>query len=181
MDIRNMVYRTKTYLAGDWTGDSNAIQTLKNWNNNEHLALDFVDVHDLTSSSDSSLKCSIKRSLYERMRITKTFVLVVGDKTDSLRSGACSTCSAYNSYWGSCSRGHVVDHKSYVQYECALAKSAGIKIVVLYNSTKVDRNKCPESLRDIGTHTPMVTYGRDWNGNPKLVWDYPNIKKAIMG
>ena len=77
MDIRNMVYRTKTYLAGDWTGDSNAIQTLKNWNNNEHLALDFVDVHDLTSSSDSSLKCSIKRSLYERMRITKTFVLVV--------------------------------------------------------------------------------------------------------
>lgn len=115
------------------------------------------------------------------MRITKTFVLVVGDKTDSLRSGACSTCSAHNSYWGSCSRGHEVDNKSYVQYECALAKSAGIKIVVLYNSTKVDRNKCPESLRYIGTHIPMVTYERDWNGNTKLVWDYPSIKKAIMG
>ena len=27
-----MAYRTKTYIAGDWTGDSNLIEGLRRWN-----------------------------------------------------------------------------------------------------------------------------------------------------
>ena len=27
-----MAYRTRTYIAGDWTGDDNLISTLRHWN-----------------------------------------------------------------------------------------------------------------------------------------------------
>ena len=91
MSIWNMTNRTKTYLAGDWTGDKDAIQIIKKWNESDNYGLTFRDVHELTNSSDDSLNCSIKRSLRQRMSISKTFVLIVGDKTTSLRSGACST------------------------------------------------------------------------------------------
>ncbi len=31
-----MHYRTKTYIAGDWTGDKTAIVQLYKWKNSEH-------------------------------------------------------------------------------------------------------------------------------------------------
>lgn len=177
-----MTNRTKTYLAGDWTGDKDAIQTIKRWNDSDNYALTFRDVHDLTHSSDESLNCSIKRSLRQRMDISKTFVLVVGDKTTSLRSGACCTCEEYSHvFLGSCKRGQKVDNRSYVQYECEIAKEAGIKIVVLYNSSRVDKSKCPELLRYTGIHLPMIVYEKDAYGYNKPFWNYREIKKAIMG
>ena len=30
------MYRTKTYIAGDWTGDKDLIDQLYTWNNSEH-------------------------------------------------------------------------------------------------------------------------------------------------
>ena len=58
-----MHYRTKTYIAGDWTGDKTAIEQLYKWKNSDHWSFDFVDAHDLTQARDSSLNCSIKASL----------------------------------------------------------------------------------------------------------------------
>ena len=72
-----MVYRTKTYIAADWTGDKGAVEQLHKWNDNKYLTLSFTDAHDLTQSSDSSLNCSIKSSLKKRMDVSKTFVLIV--------------------------------------------------------------------------------------------------------
>ena len=34
-----MTYRTKTYIAGDWTEDKDAIDQLHKWNNNKYLTL----------------------------------------------------------------------------------------------------------------------------------------------
>lgn len=34
-----MYYRTKTYLAGDWTGDKAAIDKLHSWNNSGYLGI----------------------------------------------------------------------------------------------------------------------------------------------
>lgn len=76
-----MTNRTKTYLAGDWTGDKDLIDKLHEWNDSEGLALNFTDVHSLTSSSDATLNCNIKKSLRQRMNISKTFVLIVGKDT----------------------------------------------------------------------------------------------------
>lgn len=145
-----MAYRTKTYIAGDWTGDKDLIDVLYFWNNSEKWALSFVDAHELTQARDTSLPCSIKRSLWERLEASKTFVLIVGEKTNVLTKGSCQYCSNYSSFYSKCLHGMTVDYRSFIQYECQKAGRDNIKIVVLYNSTIVNKNKCPEVLRNKG-------------------------------
>ena len=69
------MYRTRTYLAGDWDGDSNLINKIKEWNDNGYIALDFTDAHALTQARDGSLNCTIKNSLAWRMNASKRFVV----------------------------------------------------------------------------------------------------------
>lgn len=169
-----MAYRTRTYIAGDWSGDKDAIDQLYKWNNG-YWGLSFIDAHELTQARDSSLNCSIKKSLKERMDSSKTFVLIVGDQTNVITSGGCQLCSSYNSWNSYCAKGYSVDYRSFIKYECDKAVEADIKIVVLYNSTIVNKNKCPESVRNKGTHVPMVFKGQDG----KYYWDYNTVKDAI--
>lgn len=182
MSIYDLERRTKTYIAGDWDGDRDAIDQLHKWNSSNYWGLHFVDVHEFTSSSDYSLNCSIKRSLRERMSISKRFVLIVGNKTNTVRSGSCSYC-IYNYTQGLfCSRNMVKDNRSYIQYECDLAKNSyqkgDLDIVVLYNSVNINRNLCPENIRWCGTHIPMkqVSFNRYLN---KIEWDYNSVKNAL--
>ena len=161
-----MAYRTRTYIAGDWTGDEIAIKKLYEWNDSDHWSLSFIDAHELTQARDSSLNCNIKRSLKERMDSSKTFVLVVGNQTNKVTAGSCQFCGSYNSYGSYC---------SYIKYECDKAVEAEIKIVVLYNSTSINKEKCPESVRNIGTHVAMMYIGSDG----KYYWNYDEIKNAI--
>ncbi len=170
-----MAYRTKTYVAGDWTGDKNAINKLYEWNNSDHWSLSFTDAHLLTQSRDNSLNCSIKKSLKERMDASKTFVLVVGNQTNKVTAGGCQFCQSYNSWSSYCARGHCIDYRSYIKYECDKAVEAGIKLVILYDSTKIDKNKCPESVRNLGVHINMMYVGMDG----KTYWNYTKIKDAI--
>jgi len=87
-----MYYKTRTYIAGDWTGDSDLIEQLSKWNDSNYWSLSFSDAHKLTQARDSSLPCSIKRSLSERLDASKTFVLIVGKDTNSLTKGSCQYC-----------------------------------------------------------------------------------------
>lgn len=169
-----MGYRTKTYIAGDWDGDRDAIDQLHKWNDGNYWSLSFTDAHDITQSDDISLNCSIKRSLAIRMDLSKTFVLIVGNKTCSLRSGSCSYCKSYSAYSHSCLRGHQTSLKSYIEYECDKAVRDGLKIVVLYNYSSIKKSKCPEVLREIGTHAPMLR----WKDG-RLFWDYQSVKSAL--
>ena len=178
------MYRTKTYIAGDWTGDQDLISQLYKWNDDKNLLLNFVDAHDLTQARDTSLPCSIKSSLRERLDASKTFVLIVGAKTDALREGGCgsSGCDSYNSYNGACGRGKNTDSRSYVEYECEMAvkdydNGDLSKIVVIYNYATVDKSKCPKCIRDYGTHLRGRYYGSDGIE----YWNYQEIKKAICG
>ncbi len=162
-----MSYRTKTYLAADWDGDREAINKLHEWNNSTFYALNFVDVHDIIQSRDTSLPCSIKQSLSERMDMCKTFVFIVGDETNSKQKGRCRYCRKYYV----CNKSN--DSKSFLEFEIDKAKRDGLRIVVLYNSTYVYRNtRCPEALRSCGTHVAM----KNASG-----WNYQEVKKAIMG
>ena len=177
-----MVYRTKTYIAGDWTGDSDLINKLNEWNNSKQLGLSFVNVHEVSQSSDESLNCSIKKNLRRRMSISKTFVLIVGNKTNILRSGACYTCRNYFSIANSafCMSSYPLDNRSYVQYECEMAlkdyQDRKLKnIVVIYNGlTEPDYSKCPAILRNVGTHI-----GSDIFEDGVYKWAYNRIKSAI--
>lgn len=169
-----MAYRTRTYIAADWDGDRDAVEQLRKWNDSEYWALSFTDAHDLTQSSDTSLNCSIKKSLATRMDASKTFILIVGENTISLRSGSCSYCPSYNAYLHLCARGNQTSLKSYIEFECDKAVRNELRIVVLYNSTTVKKSKCPEAVRAIGTHAPML---KQQDG--KLYWDYQSVKCAL--
>lgn len=169
-------YRTRTYLAGDWTGDQDIINKLYEWNNSKRLNLHFIDAHELTQARDSSLACSIKRSLTDRLNISKTFVLIVGSNTLNLRKGGCQYCASYDSYHWSCCRGMHVDYKSFIDFECEKAVRDNLKIVVIYNYASVDKSKCPESVRNKGTHIRGNYYSTDG----KAYWNYTAIRDAIM-
>ncbi|WP_294361640.1 molecular chaperone Tir [uncultured Senegalimassilia sp.] len=169
-----MVYRTRTYIAADWDGDHDAVEQLHKWNDSDYWGLSFPDAHELHQSRDTSLYCSIKKSLKERMDRSKRFALVVGDHTATVTKGSCSYCGSCNSWTKSCARPHSIDRRSYIEYECDEAVKAGIEVVVLYNDIRVDKSKCPEAVRWRGDHVPMVTY-RDGN----YYWDYQAIKNAL--
>ena len=169
-----MYYRTRTYIAGDWDHDKDAVEALHRWNDSSQYGLSFSDAHELKQARNTSLNCSIKRSLAERLDASKTFILIVGDHTKELIAGGCQYCGSYNSYWGTCGRGHTVDTRSYIDFECEKAIRDGLKIIVLYKSTFVNRDKCPEVIRWKGIHVPM----EKWFGN-NLYWDYVSVKNAI--
>ncbi|GMO50070.1 MAG: hypothetical protein Ta2B_30780 [Termitinemataceae bacterium] len=169
-----MVYRTKTYIAGDWTGDSDAIQQLYNWKDGNRWGLDFHDAHDLQQARDTSLNCSIKSSLATRLDASKTFVLIVGNGTETTRSGSCQYCESYNSMTRSCARGSNVDYRSYIEYECDKAIRDGLNIVVLYNAATTEKFKCPDAVRYVGSHTPM-----QYIVNGTYEWNYSAVKTAL--
>lgn len=170
-----MIYRTKTYLAGDWDGDRDAIDRLYLWNESKYWSLHFSDAHELTQSRDTSLKCSIKRKLVERLNASKRFVLIVGEKTKRLTNGSCYTCWDYSSGLHSCTHGYTLDSRSYIEFECERAKRDELEIVVLYNSTIVNRAKCPEVLSGTGVHVAMKRWG-----DRGAEWDYESVRDALM-
>lgn len=175
-----MEYRTKTYIAGDWTGDKEAIDKLYEWKNNNRLNLDFVDAHEYTQASDDDQLCSIKASLRRRLNVSKTFVLIVGKQTKILTKGGCQFCKSYNSYNQRCCKNNNVDYRSYIEYECEMAikdYQNGLikKIVVIYNYANVDKSKCPDCIKNYGKH--IVMYYKTDDG--KEYWNYSEIKKEI--
>lgn len=84
-----MHYRTRTYIAGEWDGDSDAIGQIYTWNESNKWGFHFVDAHGYRQCYDSSMPCTIKNNLSERMGRSKTFVLVVGNGTKTARKGSC--------------------------------------------------------------------------------------------
>ena len=166
-----MVYRTKTYIAGDWTGDKDAIDKLYSWKNSDFYNLDFVDAHEFHQSNDESLNCSIKDNLRIRMNGSKKFVLIVGEKTNTVTAGSCIHCKYYSSLSGSCSKQLPTSKKSYIQYECDKAARDEMDIIVLYNYSYRAYSKCPEVLKNKGKHIAMKTFGGKW--------DYNAVKEAL--
>ena len=169
-----MAYRTRTYIAADFDNENDvaAVERLRKWNDSDHWSLSFTDAHDLQTSRDSSLFCSIKASLKERMDHSMRFILIVGENTSTLTKGGCQYCSSYNSYLKHCAKGYAVDYRSYIKYECEKALEAGIDIIVIYNSTTIDKSKCPYVLQSVGSHIPLYHYR-----NGSYYWNYQTIKK----
>lgn len=182
MSIYNMKRRTQTYVAGDWDGDKDAIQQLKKWNESDHWSLSFYDVHEKTQSRDNSQNCSIKRSLQGRMDVSKRFILIVGNHTNTITSGSCGQCPfhewSYSQCGYICKKGYKYDSRSYVKFECDKAIEAGIEIIVLYNSTSVNKNLCPKALLGVTKHVAMKCKKSSMFGYYED-WDYQAVKKAF--
>jgi hypothetical protein len=142
------------------------IPFIQNW-----ILLMFMILFNL---EDSSLCCTIKRSLRDRMNISKTFILIVGNKTNIVTKGSCQYCAKYKKIiYGRayCQSSNNIDSKSFIKYECELAIKNNLNIVVLYNSNIVNKQLCPEIIRLIGIHVPMKVNG---------AYCYSNVRDAIM-
>lgn len=185
-----MTYRTRTYVAGEWDGDSDAIGQLFKWNEGDRWSMHFVDAHAFKQCYDSSMPCTIKSSLSERMGRSKTFVLVVGNNTRTTRKGSCSYRDCANKRQYLFSNGYycAVSGKSYstesfIDYECRLAYNAwrngDMKIVVLYNAATVEKSKCPDIMRDLRVpHVAMKSYNAF---SRSYCYDYQKVRAAIDG
>lgn len=169
-----MAYRTKTYIAAEWSGDNDAVEQMYKWNESNYWSLSFTDAHDLMQARDGSLNCSIKTSLSKRLDVSKTFVLIVGKNTKTARNGSCQYCSDRSNYSSICNRNKYMDYKSYIEYECEKAIRDDLKIIVLYNAASVDKSKCPDVIRNCGKHVAMWYYQ-----GGKYFWDYNAVKGAI--
>lgn len=170
MNIRKCVY-----LAGDFDSeDRKIVEKIQEWNQNSNKQLKFKDAHELTQARDESLPCSIKASLAKRLDEADIFVLVVGEKTNNLTKGSCQYCDSYSN--DRCHKNHNnVSFDSFIEFECNKAFKDNLRIVVIYNSLIVDRSKCPEVIRYIGTHIPAKYYKKGFK-----YWNYQEIRNAIM-
>lgn len=74
-----MVYRTKMYVAFDGNKDMKYYNTLKMWSNNNEIDFSLNNAHDLKQARDTSLPESIKRSLRDRIQVSKIMLLIVGE------------------------------------------------------------------------------------------------------
>lgn len=108
------------------------------------------------------------------MDASKRFVLIVGDHTDSVTKGSCQWCWSYRCGYKLCNVGKYVTFESYIEYECRIAKEAGVEIVFLYNSARMNKSLCPEVIRGCGVHAPMKSRSKGY-----LDWDYQQVKKAL--
>ena len=165
--------RNYTYIAADFDHDKNAVEFLEWMKKNRYIS--YLNAHELQQSSDSSLPCSIKKSLKFRMDQSKLFVLIVGMQTNTVSKGGCQLCNSYNSYTQSCARGGYVDYRSYIKFECDIAVHADVRIVVLYKNSAVDRSLCPENVRWIGEHQKMIYLGTDGQYH----WDIRRIASVF--
>ncbi len=105
--------------------------------------------------------------------MSKTFILIVGSGTNSITKGSCQYCAKYRNIWGYtyCESGNSINYKSYIEHECNLAVKKGLNIVVLYNSNYVNKQLCPEAVRNVGVHAPMKVCG---------LYSYSNVRDAIL-
>ena len=80
-----MPYRNKIFVSFDGDSDIHYYRLLRAWKQNDGIDFNFYDAHNLNTARDSSQEASIKAKLAERMRATKTFVILIGDRTRYLR------------------------------------------------------------------------------------------------
>jgi len=76
-----MPYRNKTFVSFDGDTDMSYYRLMQAWKQKDGIDFNFYNAHDLSTARDSSQEASIKAQLAERMRNSKVFVLLVGERT----------------------------------------------------------------------------------------------------
>lgn len=80
-----MPYRNKTFVSFDGDSDIHYYRLMQAWKQRDGIEFNFYNAHDLNTARDSSQEDSIKAQLSERMRNTKVFVLLIGERTRYLQ------------------------------------------------------------------------------------------------
>ena len=79
-----MAYRNKTYVCFDADNDINYYYLMLAWKENERIAFDFQNAHEINNLRDGSSEETIKSKLRERLKNTKVFIVLIGEHTKNL-------------------------------------------------------------------------------------------------
>lgn len=132
-------YRNKTYICFDADTDMWAYKFMKGWKNNDNIDFDFYDAHDINNLWKDSSEETIKGKLRERMKNTKLFLVIIGEKTKNLYK--------------------------FVRWEMDVALEMKLPIIAVYlnESKKIDRELCPAIIRDeLVLHIPYKQAAIKW-------------------
>lgn len=119
-----MGYRNKTYVAFDADSDIRYYRLMTAWKQNDYTSFDFYNAHEQINIWQHSNEETIKRNLRERLRNTKIFVLLIGERTKYLYK--------------------------YVRWEIEEALKMELPIIAINLNGKrsIDNDRCPSILRD---------------------------------
>ena len=119
-----MSYRNKTFVSFDGDTDMRYYRLMQAWKQNDGIGFNFYNAHDINTSRDTSQEASIKAQLADRMRNTKIFILLVGERTRYLTK--------------------------FVKWEIeqAIKRSLPIIVVNLNGMRSMDSARCPSRARE---------------------------------
>jgi hypothetical protein len=126
-----MAYRNKTYVCFDADNDMNYYTMMCAWKENDNIAFDFRNAHDLNNLRKTSSEDTIKGKLRERLANTKVMIVLVGEHTRHLYK--------------------------FVRWEIEYAIEKEIPIIVanLNGSKTYDPTLCPPILKnELAVHIP---------------------------
>ena len=124
-----MPYRNKTFVSFDGDTDMAYYRLMQAWKQNDGIEFNFYNAHDLNVARDSSQEASIKAQLAERMRNSKVFILLIGERTRYLFK--------------------------FVRWEIEQAIRRDMPIIAVnLNGTRfMDQDRCPPLIREeLGVH-----------------------------
>lgn len=130
-----MGYKDPAYVVFDGDNDKWAYVFMKGWKQNKNVDFDFRDAHDLDSMTGRAQdEAYVKSKLRERMRQSKTVVVLIGEKTKNLYK--------------------------YVRWELELALELDLPIIAvnLNKNNGKDTEHCPAIIRESGrvVHVPYT-------------------------
>jgi len=126
-----MAYRNKTYVCFDADNDIRYYRLMTAWKENEKIAFNFHNAHEINNLRDGSSEATIKMKLRERLKNTKMFIVLIGDHTKNLYKFV---------RW---------------EIEYAVEKDIPIISVNLNKKKQIDEKLCPPILRDkLAIHIP---------------------------
>ncbi len=119
-----MAYRSKIYTAFDADSDIHYYRLMQAWKQNDNTVFDFNNAHDLNEIRSWSSEDSIKTALRERIKNSKIFILLIGEKTKF--------------------------QNTYVRWEIEQALKLGLPIIAvnLNGKRSIDETRCPLILRE---------------------------------
>jgi hypothetical protein len=127
-----MAYRNKAYVCFDGDKDIHYYRLMKAWHENENFDFAFYDAHDLMQARDSSSEETIKRSLRERLKNSREFIVLIGESTKNLTK--------------------------FVRWEMEVALKLDLPIIGVNLNKKngMDADRCPAIIRDeLVVHVPF--------------------------
>src|SRR2546429_8811769 len=127
-----MPYRNKTFVSFDGDTDMHYYRLMQAWTQHDGIDFNFYDAHDINTARDSSQEASIKAQLAERIRNSKNFILLVGERTRYLTK--------------------------FVQWEIEQAISRDLPMIVvnLNGQRDIDQTRCPQAAKTtLAIHVPF--------------------------